>query len=171
MADKLLIVVDFQNDFVSGALGFSGAAELENGICAKIKEYEGEDVIYTLDTHTEDYLLTQEGKNLPVVHCVKGTDGHELFGKVKQALDGKKFFEKNTFGSGELYEYLKGKAYKSIELCGLVSNICVISNAVIAKTACPEAEITVNPSLTASFDAEMNNKALDVMRGLQIKVI
>ena len=171
MADRLLIVVDFQNDFVSGALGFPGAEELEEGICAKIKEYEGEEVVYTLDTHAEDYLSTQEGKNLPVVHCVKGTDGYELFGRVKALLDGKKFFEKNTFGSGELYEYLKGKSYKQIELCGLVSNICVISNAVIAKTACPNAEITVNSRLTASADAEMNKKALDVMRGLQVSVI
>jgi nicotinamidase/pyrazinamidase len=170
MAGKLLIVVDFQNDFVSGSLGFLGAEKLEDGICEKIKEYENEEIIYTLDTHDENYLNTQEGRNLPVIHCVKGTIGYELFGKVKELLCDKQCFEKPAFGSGKLYEYLKDKDYKTIELCGLVSNICVLSNAVIAKTACPEAEIIVNSRLTSSSDTQLNEKALDVMRGLQISV-
>lgn len=166
---KLLIVVDYQNDFVSGALGFPDACELERGIVEKIIEYENDEVVYTLDTHTADYLNTREGKNLPVEHCIKGTDGFELYGEVKAALAGKRRFEKPTFGSGELYEYLKGKDYSQIELCGLVSNICVISNAILAKTACPEAEIIVNPRLTASFDRALNDAAITVMSGLQIK--
>lgn len=167
---KLLIVVDYQNDFVSGALGFSGAEALEDGILEKIREYENEEIVYTLDTHSFDYLNTQEGRKLPVEHCIKGTDGFELYGRVKEALEGKRAFEKPTFGSGELYEYLKGKDYSVIELCGLVSNICVVSNAVLAKTACPEAEIVVNSKLTSSFDEELNAAATAVMRGLQMRV-
>lgn len=169
MCKKLLIVVDYQNDFVSGTLGFPKACELEEGILKKIQEYANDEIVYTLDTHTEDYLNTQEGKNLPVKHCIKGTDGYELYGAVKSALEGKRCFEKPTFGSGELYEYLKGKNYSKIELCGLVSNICVIANAVIAKTACPEAEIAVSTLTTASFDEELNKAAFAVMNGLQIK--
>lgn len=168
---KLLIVVDYQNDFVDGALGFSEAAALEEGICAKINEYANDDVIYTLDTHSDNYMSTQEGRNLPVPHCIKGTKGHELYGRVGEKLSGKKFFEKNTFPSLELGKFLEGKAYDTIELCGLVSSICVISNAVIAKAACPEAQIVVDSSLTAGADLELHEKALDVMRGLQITVI
>lgn len=168
---KLLIVIDYQNDFVSGSLGFPEAAALENKICSKIDEYENDDIIYTLDTHHDGYMSTQEGRKLPVPHCIKGTDGHELYGKVKEKLAGKKFFEKNTFPSLELGKFLEGKAYDVIELCGLVSSICVISNAVIAKAACPEAEIIVDSTLTAGADKELHEKSLDVMRGLQITVL
>lgn len=168
--NRLLIVVDYQNDFVCGSLGFPEAAALEDKICAKIDEYAEDEVIYTLDTHGSDYLSTQEGKKLPVVHCVTGTDGHKLYGKAGEKLAGKRCFVKNTFPSLELGKYLEGKSYDVIELCGLVSNICVISNAVIAKAACPEAEIVVDGALTASADAELHQKALDVMRGLQITV-
>lgn len=169
--NKLLIVVDFQNDFVSGSLGFAEASALEDKICAKIDEYENDEIIYTLDTHYDNYMSTQEGRNLPIPHCVKGTDGHCLYGQVKEKLDGKKCFEKNTFPSLKLGKFLEGKAYDVIELCGLVSNICVISNAVIAKAACPEAEIIVDSSATASADNELHQKSLDVMKGLQITVL
>lgn len=168
---KLLIVIDYQNDFVSGTLGFDEAAELDGKICAKIDEYRNDDIIYTLDTHGEDYMSTQEGKNLPVPHCIKNTDGHKLYGRTGEKLAGKKCFEKNTFPSLKLGKFLEGKAYDVIELCGLVSNICVISNAVIAKAACPEAEIVVNSALTAGADKELHQKALDVMKGLQITVL
>ncbi len=168
---KLLIVIDYQNDFVNGALGFDGAAALEDKICEKISEYENDEIIYTLDTHGEDYMSTQEGQNLPVPHCIRNTEGHELYGKVKAKLAGKKFFEKNTFPSLNMGKFLEGKAYDKIELCGLVSSICVISNAVIAKAACPEAEIVVNSALTDGADKELHQKALDVMRGLQITVL
>lgn len=168
---KLLIVVDYQNDFVCGSLGFDKAAALEEGILKKIAEYENDEIIYTLDTHGKNYMSTREGRNLPVAHCIKGTPGHGLYGRVKDALIGKIFFEKNTFPSLELGKFLEGKAYNIIELCGLVSNICVLSNAVIAKAACPEAEIIVDSSLTASSDTALHKKALDVMRGLHITVL
>ena len=167
---KLLVVVDYQNDFVNGALGFSGAERLENGIAAKIEEYKNDEIIYTLDTHYENYADTQEGRNLPVPHCIKGTEGHALYGKIQKLLEGRKCFEKSTFPSLELGKYLEGKNYDVIELCGLVSSICVISNAIIAKAACPEAQIIVDSALTASADNELHQKALDVMKGLQITV-
>ena len=173
MAEKrLLVVVDYQKDFVDGALGFPGAEKLEAPICEKILQYKnnGDDVVYTMDTHGEDYLETLEGRILPVPHTVEGTPGWELYGNVKQALEGCREFRKPTFPSGALYEYLKGKAYASVELVGLVSNMCVISNAVMVKAALPNAEIFVDINCTASFDAELNQKALDVMAGFHVKI-
>lgn len=168
---KLLIVVDFQNDFVCGSLGFDKAKTLESGILKKIDEYKNDEIIYTLDTHSDNYLKTHEGKALPIPHCIKGSEGHELFGNVKSALREKLCFEKNTFPSLEMAKYLENQAYDVIELCGLVSNICVLSNAIMAKSACPDAEIIVNSALTASADEEIHEKALDVMRKLFITVI
>ncbi|WP_312645261.1 isochorismatase family cysteine hydrolase [Hydrogenoanaerobacterium sp.] len=171
---KLLVVVDYQNDFVDGALGFPKAEQLEDAICAKIDtaHANGDDIVFTLDTHLADYLYTQEGKNLPVTHCVKGTAGWELYGKIKELAVGHPQLEKNTFGCKVLFDYLlTAPTYDEIELAGLVSNICVISNAVIAKTAQPEAAIVVDSNCTACFDPELHEKTLDVMEGLQIKVL
>lgn len=170
---KCLIVVDFQFDFVSGALGFEGAEALEAPIAAKIAEYrrKGAEIIFTLDTHCENYLDTLEGRLLPVKHCIKNTDGHRLFGKIAElTADGDRFFYKPTFGSAELFDYLRSGEYESIELCGLVSNICVISNAVLARTAQPEARIIIDSACTASNDGELNNCALKVMKSLLCEV-
>lgn len=171
---KILIVVDYQNDFVDGSLGFEKAAEIEKNIANKIELYRklGDEIIFTLDTHFGDYAQTQEGRLLPVPHCIKGTKGHELYGKVALLKkDEDKVLEKPTFGSWELFEYLKDKEFESIELVGVVSNICVISNAIIAKTALPQTPVIVDASCTASNDDGLNKSALDVMEGLQIKVI
>ncbi|MBN2540553.1 MAG: cysteine hydrolase [Bacilli bacterium] len=170
---KCLIVVDFQNDFIDGALGFDGAIDIKNNIVKKVERFhrEKQDVLFTLDTHTDAYLKSEEGQNLPVIHCVKGTFGHLLQQDVKDATKEKDlFFEKPTFPSLELGNYLLDKDYDEIELCGLVSNICVISNAVIAKAAQPNAHIVVDALATASFDKELHEKALDVMEGLHIEV-
>lgn len=173
MGKSCLIVVDYQVDFVSGSLGFKGAEAFDDEIVEKIREYRenGGDVIFTLDTHTKDYLKTYEGKHLPVKHCIAGRKGHRLFGMVAAEVMGDDIvIEKNSFGSSRLLGVLAKKNYDIVELCGLVSNICVISNAIIAKTALPEAEIIVDSSLTASSDSDLHNKALDVMKGLQIVV-
>jgi len=169
---ELLIVVDYQNDFVDGSLGFPAAAGLHDRICKKIKEYrsKGQQVAFTLDTHEEDYASTQEGRNLPVKHCIRGTGGHQLFGEVQALSEGCLSFEKCTFGSGLLFSYLQQNNFESIELVGLVSNICVISNAVLAKTALPEAQIIVDADCTASNDPVLNEKAFDIMEGLQMKI-
>jgi len=171
---KCLIVVDYQNDFVSGSLGYPEAAAIEQGIADKIRQYRGSggEIIFTYDTHDADYLHTQEGRKLPVVHCVRGTQGHALYGEpAKLAMDSDMAFCKNTFGSDELYEYLKRTPYESIELVGLVSSICVISNAILAKTAQPETPIIVDASCTASHDKHLHQAALDVMSGLQIEIV
>ena len=171
---KAFVVVDFQNDFVSGSLGFPEAVTLDEKISAKIEAYlkEGYDLIYTFDTHYENYSDTQEGKKLPIPHCIKGTDGYNIYGKTASYLNFAKIkIDKNVFGSLELGEFLRKENYSVVKLCGLVSNICVISNAVIAKSALPEATITVDSSLTASADLSMHEKALDVMESLQIEVI
>ena len=158
---RLLIVVDYQNDFVDGSLGFPGAELLEEPIAAKIEEYRSAaDVIaFTFDTHRCDYLETQEGRNLPVEHCI------ELIRPTDEV------FEKPSFGSADLFEWLRAAQppFKSIELVGLVSNICVISNAVLAKAACPEVPVIVDAACTASFDDSLNEKALDVLEGLQVQ--
>ena len=171
---KCLIVVDYQNDFVTGSLGFSESAALERRIAEKIRQYResGGEVIFTFDTHFENYMDTQEGRKLPVAHCIQGTQGHELYGEpagLAQAADMK--FLKNTFGSDELYQHLKQEPYESIELIGVVSNICVISNAILAKTAQPETPIIVDAGCTASNDSHLHKAALNVMAGLQIGII
>ena len=170
---KCLVVVDYQNDFVSGSLGFEKAKELDSKIANLIDKYHNnsDDVVFTLDTHYDDYMNTNEGKSLPVPHCTKGTIGHNLYGKVSQSVkESDLLFEKNTFGSDKLFEYLKNNRYSSIELVGVVTNICVISNAVIAKTAQPETEIIVNRNLVASNDDKLNDEALSVMSSFQIKI-
>ena len=172
---KILVVVDMQKDFIDGALGFEGADKIIPGIIAKIKEFEeaGDEIVYTLDTHFENYMETQEGKNLPVPHCIKGSEGHGLCDELKDILADKKVFEKLTFGSIELAEYLKDNASEisAIEVCGLVSNICVLSNAVIAKAAAPEAEVIVDSKLTASFAPDLHQATLDVLKGIQVTVL
>jgi len=172
---KVLVVVDMQKDFIDGALGFEGADKIIPGIIERIKEYEsnGEEVVYTLDTHQENYMETQEGKKLPVPHCIKGSEGWGLCEELKPILSGVKAYEKPCFGSMELAKYLEenSKEIKSIEICGLVSNICVLSNAVLAKTAAPEAEVIVDSKLTASFDPKLHQATLDVLKGIQVTVL
>lgn len=181
---RLLIVVDYQIDFVDGALGFEGAEKLDERIARKIDEYReaGDSVYFTYDTHHANYLETQEGQKLPIPHCIEGTEGYELYGQVaERLLESDSVFRKPTFGSSALFERLverQGVAvavgslpYESIELVGLVSNMCVLANAVIARTACPDVPIIVDASCTLAPDLAMHEKALDVMEGLQINVI
>ena len=170
---KLLIVVDYQVDFVSGALGFNAALKLEEGIVDKIIEFEnnGDEVIFTLDTHYENYSETIEGINLPIPHCIKGTKGHELYGEVKDLSLIHKVFEKETFGSSKLFNFLSENSYDEIYLCGVVTNICVISNAVIVKAALPNSNIFIYKDLVASNDKEMEEKSFDIMKNLHMQII
>lgn len=171
---KLLLVIDYQKDFVDGSLGFEKAKHIDSNIANKIDEYrkENNDVIFTFDTHYEDYLNTMEGKLLPIPHCIKGSEGHKLYGlTAKKLLPSDLIFEKEVFGSKELGKYLENNFYDEIELVGIVSNICVISNAIIARSFSKESKIIVDANCVASMDDEMNKKVLDVMEGLQISVI
>jgi nicotinamidase-related amidase len=163
-----LVVVDYQNDFVDGALGFSGAELLDDKIAARIDSEQGE-VIFTYDTHGQDYLGRAEGKLLPVPHCLKDSPGWAFYGKTA-GRDPDKSFEKPTFGSLELANYLRQQKFDRVELCGLVSHICVISNAVLAKAALPEAEIVVDARLTDGYDKKLHEAALDILENLHITV-
>lgn len=171
---KALIVIDYQKDFVDGSLGFPKAKTLEPNICRKISAYleQGNDLLFTLDTHNEDYLSTEEGKSLPVPHCRRDSRGWELSGQVAAFLPrAVKVFEKETFGSVELARYVQENGYDAVELVGLVSNICVLSNAVLIKAFSPEIQIVIDAACTASFDDELNAKALDVLQGVHMTVI
>lgn len=171
---KALVVVDYQVDFVNGSLGFSGAEKLESVILSKIKKArkEGAQIFFTLDTHKKNYLSTAEGKKLPIVHCVDGTEGHKLYGKVAKAVtENDIVIKKPAFGSPKLGALLKKGKYEQVELCGLVTDICVVSNAIIAKSALPESRIVVDSKACATADPEAHERALSVMRGVQIDVI
>lgn len=172
---KALVVVDYQVDFVNGALGFEGAEKLEPIIVQKIEETRagGGKVIFTFDTHGENYLDTAEGKKLPVPHCIDGTEGHELFGRVAECLDLRTdlVVKKRAFGSVELAVLLKKYVFDEVELCGLVTDICVVSNAIIAKAALPEAKIVVDSRACGSGNREAHEAALKVMKSVQIDVL
>ena len=122
---RLLVVVDYQNDFVDGALGFKGAELISHNIAELIKEFrnQGDEVVFTYDTHNEDYLNTVEGKNLPVPHCLRGSDGWQLYPEINALLGDAKVFEKPGFGSKELGHYIEDNDFDEIFLCGLVSDI------------------------------------------------
>ena len=172
---QLLLVVDYQKDFVDGTLGFPGAEKLDGPIAEKIAAYRsaGDDVAFTLDTHQENYPDTQEGRKLPVPHCLMNTEGWQLYGKTGQALDKSRDMVicKPTFPSLWLGNWLKEQGYDRIELVGLVSYMCVLSNAVVAKAALPEAELVVDAACTAGPDPRLHANALELMETLQITVI
>jgi len=171
---RALIVVDYQRDFVTGSLGFPGAVALAERIAKKIAAYHksGDVVLFTMDTHTDNYLNTQEGKHLPVPHCIKGTAGHTLVPEVAEQVEPQDlFFEKDTFGSTNLFVYLRTQQYASIELVGVVSSICVLSNAVLCKTALPEVPILVDSSCIAAPDPTLQEAAILMMKNLQMQIL
>ena len=170
---EALVVIDFQNDFIDGTLGFPGAESITSGIKAliKAKRADGADILFTQDTHTEHYMDTREGRHLPVVHCLKGSDGWLIRDEIRQTLSkDDPVFRKPTFGSVELMTYVTDKGYDKVTFVGLVTNICVITNAILVKTALPEADIVIRKDLVLSFDPDLHQKALDVMEGLQMEI-
>lgn len=177
--NKLLVVIDYQKDFVDGALGFKKAETLEEGIYNKVKEYldNGQKVVFTYDTHYENYLETREGKNLPVPHCYIGTEGHELYGRLKEFknIENTYHYNKEAFGIApkdmiRLSEEV-GLDIDEIEFVGVVSNMCVISNVVTFQSQYINTELSVDSKLTASFDESLHEKAMDVIESLQVKVV
>lgn len=176
---KLLVVIDYQNDFVDGALGFEEAKELENGIYEKVNYYlnNKDKVLFTYDTHREDYLNTREGKNLPIFHCLDKSHGHKLYGTLEEFLNKKNTIHHKKYGFGiapidmiKLYEEI-GDDIETIEIVGVVTNICVISNFVMLQSQYRNANIKVNSKLCASFDESLHEKTLDIIKGLQGEVI
>ena len=175
MAEKILIVVDMQKDFVNGSLGSKDAEAIVPAVVKKAKEFDG-DLIFTKDTHFENYMDTQEGHFLPVPHCIKGTDGWDLIPELEKIAIERDAatYEKITFGCPELAEDLlernKKTPIESIELVGLCTDICVVSNALILKAKYPEAVISVDASCCAGVTPEKHKAALETMRSCQIDV-
>ena len=163
---KTLIVVDMQKDFIDGALGSKEAVAIVENVKNKIAQYQenGDEIIFTRDTHQTDYLNTNEGKNLPVEHCIQGTDGW----KIQEALEvpGAIYIDKPTFG------YMNWKDYnlEEVELVGLCTDICVVSNALIIKATYPEIQVSVDASCCAGVTPESHEAALTTMKMCQVKV-
>ena len=168
---KLLVVVDMQNDFIGGALGTQEAQSILPAVRARIADArkEGEVVVFTRDTHGEEYLSTQEGKNLPVPHCIAGTAGHEIAAGL--CLAGERVFDKPAFGSIELAAYVKERGFAAVELVGVCTDICVISNALLIKAFCPEAEVCVRAGCCAGVTPQSHQTALAAMRACQVKIL
>lgn len=171
---RILVVVDMQNDFISGALGTKEAQAIVPKVREKIQNFDGW-VYFTMDTHGEDYLSTQEGRNLPVKHCVKGTWGWKLNPQIDQVRQSTPV-EKNTFGSKGLADVLKARntyeePLEEIQLVGVCTDICVISNALLVKAFCPEAAVSVRASCCAGVTPHSHETALAAMRACQIDIV
>lgn len=172
---KVLVVVDMQNDFIDGALGTKEAQAIVPNVVKKIEEYNGSQypIIFTRDTHYKNYLFTQEGKNLPVEHCIYGTEGWN----IKEGLETMncRYVDKDSFGwfnwERTIGNILPVSDIESIELVGLCTDICVISNAMILKAVFPEIPITVDASCCAGVTPESHKNALEAMKMCQINII
>ena len=174
---KFLIVVDMQADFITGSLGSEQAAAIVPNVVKKIKQFDGR-IIFTRDTHFGDYMVTQEGRKLPVPHCIKDSDGWQICDEIRQLTETLpsnhiSYIDKPTFGCVKLPEMIAnfGETIDSITLCGLCTDICVISNAMILKAAFQEVPITVDASCCAGVTNESHTTALEAMRAVQIEIV
>ena len=171
---KILIVIDMQNDFIDAALGSQEAVSIVEAVKEKIRSYPAADVIATMDTHGDNYMNTQEGKYLPVPHCIKGSEGWQIRPDIAELLKDAKIYEKPTFGSTALAADLKRLSEKEeieLELIGLCTDICVVSNALLLKATMPEVKISVDASCCAGVTPEKHAAALETMRSCQIQVV
>ena len=167
---KILVVVDMQNDFIDGALGTKEALAIVPYVKSVIEKFDGK-VFFTRDTHFENYMQTQEGANLPVPHCIKGTEGWQIRPEL-DALRSTEAIDKLTFGSADLVEILRRESdVESITFVGLCTDICVISNAMLVKAFFPEVLLTVDAKGCAGVTPESHTRALEAMKVCQIKVI
>lgn len=169
---KILVVVDMQKDFIDGSLGTKEAQAIVNPVIEKMKSYGKSDIYVTRDTHGENYLETAEGKKLPVVHCVKGTEGWQLHPEIEALAEPSHILNKPTFGSLQLMELLRQENEKEsleLELVGLCTDICVVSNALLLKAAMPEVPIRVDASCCAGVTPESHKAALLTMSMCQIE--
>ena len=169
---KLLIVVDMQNDFIDGALGTKEAVAIVPNVKEKIEGFEGT-VLFTRDTHGHEYMSTQEGQNLPIPHCIKGTEGWEIRAEL-EALRKTEAIDKVTFGSSELPNKLLAMnevdPIESITFVGLCTDICVISNVMVTKAFLPEVPVIVDAACCAGVSPETHKNALEAMKVCQVKV-
>lgn len=176
MIKKLLIVVDMQYDFTTGALRNEDAIAIIPNVVAKVRSAldAGTEVIFTRDTHHDDYMGTEEGKNLPVPHCIEGTPGWDLIEELKPlAVSPARIIDKLTFGSSELGQILSTEYAdcRDVELIGICTDICVISNALLVKAFLPNAHVTVDASCCAGVTPESHNTALEAMKACHVEVL
>lgn len=169
---KVLVVIDMQNDFVTGALRNEEAIKIVPNVVKKVEEYikYGYKVFFTQDTHYDNYLETQEGINLPVKHCIKGTSGHDIIPELKDYTKETIPFEKSTFGSKLLASFVKG-VYDEVELIGVCTDICVVSNALLIKAFDANVKVTVDASCCAGVTPDSHKSALQTMKSCQVNVI
>ena len=170
---NLLIVVDMQNDFINGSLGTKEAQAIVPAVKARILEAMEDrwQVIFTKDTHSIDYLKTQEGKNLPIKHCLRGSDGWQLHPELQDLSIGSSVFEKGSFGSLELAEYVSSLNPDAIEVIGLCTDICVVSNVALLKAYCPEVPMSVRANCCAGVTPEAHEHALATLKSLQVEIL
>ena len=171
---KILVVIDMQNDFIDGSLGTKEAQQIVPRVVEKMKEYDPWNIYLTRDTHYENYLDTQEGRNLPVEHCIEGTHGWQLNDAVAKAAEKATVIDKPTFGSNRLAGLLmteRAQEALEIELVGLCTDICVITNAMMAKGALPEVPLFVRADCCAGVTPESHETALSAMRMCQILIL
>ena len=168
---KLLVVVDMQNDFIGGPLGTKEAETVVPAVAARIKraKADGDEILFTRDTHGDDYPASAEGKKLPVAHCLRGTYGSQIDGRLDAA--GAKILDKPAFGSVALGEYVRSGGYGEIELVGVCTDICVISNALLVKAFSPETRVAVRRDCCAGVTPESHENALRAMAVCQIEII
>ena len=166
---KILVVVDMQNDFVTGCLGTKEAQAIVPEMVKYVENFDGT-VVFTKDTHQENYADTQEGKKLPVPHCIKNTEGWEIVPELKKIADQCMVFEKPTFGSRTLAEYLAKENPDEVEFIGVCTGICVLSNATLLKAFAPEIPIKVNAKLCACVTPGTHETALAAMQTCQIEI-
>ena len=170
---KLLIVIDMQNDLIDGALGTKEAEAIVENVKAKIRSDDPHDIIATRDTHEVNYLETQEGKYLPVEHCIRGTAGWEVRPDIAELLTDARVYDKPTFGSTKMAADIAEMAAREeieLELIGLCTDICVVSNALLLKATMPEVKITVDPACCAGVTPESHEAALKTMQMCQIQM-
>ena len=169
---KLLVVVDMQNDFVDGALGTAEAQAIVPAVAEKIAAatQTGTVVVFTRDTHRTDYLDTKEGRMLPVPHCIRDTEGWQIIPQLEEYAIGRKIFDKPTFGSLDLMTYAQQEQFDHIEIIGLCTDICVISNTMLLKAALPEAEIIVDSRCCAGVTPQSHANALAAMKMCHIQI-
>lgn len=169
MSKKLLVIVDMQNDFVTGALANPDAEKIVGDINEYVKNFDG-DVFFTRDTHIPNYMETQEGRKLPIPHCIEGTYGWQIVGGIDIPANSV-IFDKPTFGSVDLADFIKNHRYDEVEFCGVCTGICVISNVALAKAVCPETAVKVIEKLCACVTPDTHKTAIEAMKTFQVDIV
>jgi len=168
---KALIVIDFQNDFIDGVLGSAEALSVKNDVLALLKNFEG-DLIFTLDTHDENYFNTKEGLNLKIKHCIKGSKGWQMPDEFQPFLaKALRIFEKNTFGSLDLADFLRTQNYDELHFCGLISHICVFHNIILAFNASLNTKLIFHSKASASINEDLEDAHKKLLESFWVEII